>query len=292
MIFKMSHLKGVITLGYILTNLLVASIPLMFLVACKTLIPLTYLQNRIYHLMTWLYTAATWVDDFYFSNFLGTKFEIRGKIKPSLHKTHLILSNHRSWTDIFILQSLFYRKTPILKFLIKKELKYVPFVGWICWAYEYPFLDRNWHHNKKRFLKKDPKKLLVQNLEGSRHLPASIVNFAEATRFTDIKWEKQNSAYSYLLQPKAGGFQVIMQAYRDVIDSIYDITIVYNPFDTTFWDFLCGRCQKIVVTIHQIKPGTPSFPTIEQLDDKTSLKKWINQLWQKKDRAIQEILKE
>jgi steroid 5-alpha reductase family enzyme len=184
----LSHLKGIITMCYIVTNLLIDSVPLLFLTALKFLFPFKTVQKRIYHLMTWLYSISTRVDDFFFWNFLGSEIEVQGEIKQSMHKTHLIQSNHRSWTDILILQSLFNRKTPVLKFLIKKELRFLPIVGWICWAYDYPFLERNL--NKKTFGKKETKIYLAQELRKIKHSPATFVNFAEATRFTNLKREK------------------------------------------------------------------------------------------------------
>ncbi|MBF0350872.1 MAG: 1-acyl-sn-glycerol-3-phosphate acyltransferase [SAR324 cluster bacterium] len=285
----MSHFKGMIVLSYIMLNLLIASIPLMILVFCKALIPFNPVQRGTYYLMTRLYGIATWIDDLLFWNFLGTELEIRGTIDKSKEETHLIIANHRSWTDILILQSIFNDKTPVLKFLIKKALRYVPFVGWICWAYEYPFIPLKLE-NGHPVGQSHAKEKLKQDLTKLKHSPATIVNFAEGTRFTNIKWQKQNSPYSYLLKPKTGGFKIILDEFGNLIHSIYDVTIVYDSLNHTFWDFLCGNCKKIIVVLQKIPLDDASFPP--EPYEKEALQQWINKQWQQKDHIIQNVLNE
>ena len=42
---------------------------------------------------------------------------------------YLVLANHQSWVDIAVLQRIFHRKIPFLKFFIKKELLWLPILG-------------------------------------------------------------------------------------------------------------------------------------------------------------------
>ena len=59
-----------------------------------------------------------------------TKWDIRG-LPPGLNYNdwYLIISNHGSWVDIFVLQHLFNRRIPLMKFFLKRELIWVPVMG-------------------------------------------------------------------------------------------------------------------------------------------------------------------
>ncbi len=77
---------------------------------------------------------------------LGVRFEIEDEdfaletLRP--HESPMIIANHRSWFDIFTLQTLICRRGPMLKFLIKTELLWVPVLGWVCVALNFPRLQR------------------------------------------------------------------------------------------------------------------------------------------------------
>jgi 1-acyl-sn-glycerol-3-phosphate acyltransferase len=121
-----------------------------------------------------------------------------------LKKWYMVISNHQSWVDIFVLQFLFNRKIPLLKFFLKKELIYVPFMGLAWWALDFPFMRRY----SKSYLKKYPEKkgqdfeLTKIACEKFKLIPTSVMNFIEGTRFNLAKHQKQNSPYQYLLRPK------------------------------------------------------------------------------------------
>ncbi len=51
-------------------------------------------------------------------------------------------SNHRSWVDILVLQSIFNRRIPFLKFFLKRQLIWVPLLGLAWWALDFPFMRR------------------------------------------------------------------------------------------------------------------------------------------------------
>lgn len=67
-------------------------------------------------------------------------------------RSYLVVCNHRSWTDIFVLQHVFRGRIPFLKFFLKKELIWVPFLGIVWWALEFPFMQRY----SRAFLTKHP----------------------------------------------------------------------------------------------------------------------------------------
>jgi len=53
--------------------------------------------------------------------------------------------------DILVLQRVFHRKIPFLKFFIKKELFWFPFLGQAWWALDFPFIKR---YSKAKLQKK------------------------------------------------------------------------------------------------------------------------------------------
>jgi 1-acyl-sn-glycerol-3-phosphate acyltransferase len=72
----------------------------------------------------------------------------------STRNSYLVISNHRSWADILILQHLFNGRIPFLKFFLKKELIWVPLLGVAWWALDFPFMKRY----SKEYLEKHPER--------------------------------------------------------------------------------------------------------------------------------------
>jgi 1-acyl-sn-glycerol-3-phosphate acyltransferase len=117
--------------------------------------------------------------------------------------------------------------------------------------------------------------------------PAAITSFIEGTRFTDEKKDLQNSPYTHLLKPKAGGISFIISAMGHQIHSLIDVTIVY-PEHSSMWDFLCRRMDTIKVNLRRI-PIPAEFTSSKLVEDKDlqdTFKVWINALWADKDQLI------
>ena len=66
---------------------------------------------------------------------------------------YFLMANHRSWADILVLQMALNRKTPMLKFFMKKELLWtLPIGGVLAWLLDFPVMQRH----TKEYLKKHP----------------------------------------------------------------------------------------------------------------------------------------
>nr|HMQ74360.1 acetyltransferase [Rubrivivax sp.] len=114
---------------------------------------------------------------------------------------YLVVANHQSWVDIFVLQHLLNRRIPMLKFFLKQELIWVPVMGLAWWALDFPFMRR---HSEAALLKHPEKRL--EDVEATRRacakfalVPTSVMNFVEGTRFTPAKHAAQHSRYRHLL---------------------------------------------------------------------------------------------
>ena len=67
-------------------------------------------------------------------------------------KWYMAMSNHQSWADIFVLLVSANHKIPLLKFFMKKELAWIPFIFLANKTLNMPFVNR---HSKKA-IEKDP----------------------------------------------------------------------------------------------------------------------------------------
>jgi 1-acyl-sn-glycerol-3-phosphate acyltransferase len=221
-------------------------------------------------------------------------WDVQGVADLDKNGWYLVNSNHQTWADIFVLQHIFNRRIPLLKFFIKDQLKWVPIMGLAWWALDFPFMRRH----SEEYLKRHPE-MRGKDQEATRRacekfalIPTSVMNFLEGTRFTPAKHAKQNSPYHHLLKPKAGGIALALNAMGDKFRAILDVTIVYPEGTPSFVDFLCGRMRRVIVRVQ-------SLPVPEHLMNsdyggdpatREAFAKWVQQLWQDKDAQIAQLL--
>ncbi|MBU2864421.1 acyltransferase [Reinekea forsetii] len=215
------------------------------------------------------------------------KVTINNEAQLSMAQWNLVIGNHQSWLDIFVLFFATYRKLPVLKFFIKKQLLYVPIAGAAWWAMDYPFMSRY----SRKYLAKHPEKA-GKDLETTKdackkftYVPTSIVNFLEGTRFTEAKHKRQKSPYKRLLKPKSGGLAFTIQALGDKFDTLLDATIYYQDKAPSTWEMACGRCGDISLHIKQ-RPIPAEFSNMDYThnpEHKAHFQAWVNKLWLEKD---------
>jgi len=283
-------LKGVGPFLFIVGNLIFWMGPLFVLAWLKLFIPSSSVRALIYRMMTGIYRLAVWADDQLLWRMMGIRLEVKGLKTLQPDKLYLVLSNHQSWADIFVLQSLLNFKAPIPKFIVKKELFYMPIVGLVCWAYDYPFVKRytTAEHRERPTRRGEDRRVLRKTLKRFHESPGSIVNFAEGTRYSSGKARLRQSPYRFLLSPKVGGIHVILQSMGDQLNDILDLTVAYDCLKCNFWQFLCGRCRRVMVEVRHISPEE-AFKRARS-DLKTVLPAevadWINGIWEEKDQVL------
>ena len=286
-------LRGLTSLLGYFCNTIFWCTPLFALTILKFLIPIKNFRSWCSRILTSL--ATNWVGTNTINQrlFSKTSLEVQGVQELSLNEKYLVLANHQSWVDILVLQRIFHRKIPFLKFFLKKELIWFPVLGQAWWALDFPFMKRY----SKQFLKKKPH-LRGKDLEITRKAcekfkasPISIMNFVEGTRFTTQKHKIQQSPYRSLLKSKAGGVGYVLTSMGEQLNAILDVTIVYPKNIKNFWAFLCGDIREIKVRVKQLPV------TADLLGDYTSdrsfrtrFHRWLNELWKEKDQSIQEML--
>ncbi|MCC7403740.1 MAG: acyltransferase [Bdellovibrionales bacterium] len=220
-------------------------------------------------------------------------WDVEGLKDLSRQSSYFITCNHQSWVDIIVLQHIFNRTIPFIRFFLKQQLLYFPLLGAAWWALDFPFLKR---YSTAQILAHP--ELRNRDLESTRKacerfrgLPVSILNFLEGTRFRPEKHDKQKSPYRHLLKPKAGGFAFALEAMGDQFAAILDVTIVFPDGATRFWDLVTGRMRRIVVRVSQyeIPAALLQGPSIDEAQYRQIAKDWVNDLWVKKDEMIESL---
>lgn len=286
----MKHLIGILSLVYITLNLTFWLPPLLVIALLKLLIPIPLVKSLIYQLMLKMYGWAVWVNLFLFKMLLGIRFEISGFEALQKDENYLVMANHRSWADILILQSMLVEGAPIIKFIVKREILFLPLVGLVCWAYEYPLVRRKSMRSDNDTASKARSDLdtIRDGFSGNGQNTMSIVNFVEGTRFNLLKSRKTDSPHKHLLKPKAGGLSYILQSFGSQLDFLLDVTIVYGTEEPVFWNFLSGKCKRVVIEVRKI----PIADLIEAIQGDSSpldyqkVSVWLKNLWEEKDKKM------
>jgi 1-acyl-sn-glycerol-3-phosphate acyltransferase len=191
-----------------------------------------------------------------------------------------------------VLQKIFYRKIPFLKFFLKNELIWFPVLGQAWWALDFPFMKRYSVSDLKKNpgLKGKDLEITQKACKKFKAIPTSIMNFVEGTRFTDKKHVQQKSPFKNLLRPKAGGLAFAIASIGDKMRCLLDVSIVYPNGKKSFWDFICGHTEEIRVKVKSYPIDTELIGNYS--NDRAFRKyfhKWLNDIWEEKDLCIHEM---
>lgn len=235
--------------------------------------------------------ASLWsgINNAYINRIQNITWDIVGLENLSRKNWYLVIANHQSWLDIVVLQRLFNRKIPVLKFFIKDQLKWVPLLGFAWWAMGCPFMKR---YSQEYLAKKPHKKgkdlqATQKAIELFKHTPAAIMNFVEGTRFSSQKSKHQQSPYQFLLKPKAGGISFVISTMGQQFTSLLDVTIIYPNKKHSLWDFLCRRMNAIKIHIRELPIPKQFLGSSLQNDEiQAQFRTWLNDSWLEKDKLI------
>jgi 1-acyl-sn-glycerol-3-phosphate acyltransferase len=257
---------------WVAANLSFWLLPLLLFTLIKILVPmpmLTRLCNRVLEL---IYRAAVWGDSFWMTRVIGIKLHFEGELPD--HPAPIVVANHQTWFDIPLVQHAVALEGPIVKFLIKRQLVWVPIIGWICYALNFPRLNRGAGENARQ---KDYAAIKAASTTLSAERGALLI-FAEGTRFTKTKHKNQSPPYQHLLQPRPGGLKIALETAPPGTP-VVDITLIYRNGETNFWYGLHGACSDIDVIIRNYSA-----------DDIDDAREWLAARWQEKDQLLAERL--
>lgn len=287
--FLPGPVKGVLGMLLYALNTLFWFIPLVAFAILKVLLPIGPIRRLLSTILDGFASCWIAVNSLIQGLFLKIEVEYESNVSTSTQQRYLVISNHQSWVDIMLLQRVFHRRIPFLKFFLKQELIYVPLLGISWWALDFPFMKR---HSKSE-IRKNPK-LAGKDIETTRkacekfqHTPVSIMNFVEGTRFSQEKHKRQNSPYQHLLKPKAGGIAFVLSSMGDKLDCILDVTIAYQGAVPTFWEYVCGKLNKVSIKVSAIAiDDTLMGNYAEDKGFRVGFQRRINEIWAEKDQWL------
>ncbi|KAM1474228.1 hypothetical protein ACFX2I_030266 [Malus domestica] len=181
--------------------------------------------NKLVAELLWL--ELIWLIDWW----AGIKVElyVDSKTFQLMGKEHaLVISNHKSDIDWLVGWLVAQRSGCLGSALaiIKKEIMFLPVIGWSMWFSEYVFLQRRWTKDESTL------KSGFRRLEDFP-MPFWLALFVEGTRFTQAKlMAAQEFAASRglpiprnVLLPRTKGFVSSVIHMRSFIPAIYDCTL-------------------------------------------------------------------
>ncbi|MCL1079388.1 acyltransferase [Parashewanella spongiae] len=222
------------------------------------------------------------------------EWDVEGLDSLNKNSWYLVICNHVSGFDIAAQTYVLRNHIPMLKFFLKRELIFVPFMGLGCWALDMPFMNRTSSAKLKKNPKLRGKDLATtrRSCEKFKRLPTSIMNYVEGSRFTEEKRERQNSPYQHLLRPKAAGIAFALSAMGEQFSQVLNMTLVYpdTPNDTLA-KAMSGKLKKVVVRIEALPvPEINDERYFKESEYRVEFQRWLNGLWAEKDTQIDEIL--
>lgn len=289
----LNNAKGIIVFGACTISTIFWVMPLTVFAVLKLLIPVTGFRR----LMTrWIMAIGEiWVslNAAIFRLVNDTEWDVRGLEGLAPEKWYLVIANHQTWIDIVALQTVLNRRIPFLKFFIKQELIWFPFLGIAWWGMDMPFMKRY----SKSYLAKNPHKM-GKDLEATRkacqkfrYTPTSVINFIEGTRFTEEKKTKRASPFENLLPPRAGGLALALESMGPMFNEILDITIVYPSGAPQFWAMCYGEFEHVIIEIRKrpVEQWMLDGDYVNDRDFRSKFHQWLTQVWYEKDERISAI---
>ncbi|KAJ7420030.1 hypothetical protein WISP_50426 [Willisornis vidua] len=169
------------------------------------------------------------------------------------------------------------------KVLAKRELLYVPLIGWTWYFLEIVFCKRKWEEDRDT---------VIEGLKRLSDYPEYMwfLLYCEGTRFTETKHRismevaesKGLPKLKYHLLPRTKGFTTAVQCLRGTVSAVYDVTLNFrgnkNP---SLLGILYGKKYEADMCVRR-------FPLEDIPQDEKEAANWLHKLYQEKD-ALQEM---
>ena len=263
------HAISLLSVTAITLNLLFWTIPLLAVVATQAVVRSSGAKSMCYGCVDWIYRRAVDFNSWWVVQVLQVDIRIHGELPQDPAEQLIVVSNHRSWFDILVLHRLVTTTGPIIKFLIKRELIYVPVIGWLCLALKFPRLRRG----KTADGRERDYQSVMAAAQAATTEPGALLNFAEGTRFTERKRRDRGSIFPHLLNPRSGGLRIMLETLPDA--RILDCTLVYPDDDLTFWRSVGGDLKVVEAWLDYIATS-----------DVTDANAWLAERWRLKEERI------
>jgi 1-acyl-sn-glycerol-3-phosphate acyltransferase len=284
---------GATSMLFMALNTIVCVSALMPFALAKLVLPYPAVRRRVDPILNAIAEAWIAANGWWLSFVARVQWDIRGQANLRRDRWYLVAANHQTWVDILVLQEVFLRKIPMLKFFLKRELIRVPVIGFAWWALDFPFMRRH----SEAFLREHPERrgddiaAIRRSCERFALIPTAVINFFEGTRFTPHKKASDESPYRHLLKPKSGGVALALDAMGELFHSLLDVTIYYPDGAPTFFGFASGRAHHVVVDIREraIPANLLRGNYALDADYRARIRDWVSELWSEKDALLEEL---
>ena len=289
-----SSLKGVVTITLMTVNVIAWCLVLFAVALLKFLLPVPAVRRGLSRVMTALAEGWIGTNNAIFRLMGALPLDPRGLERLSTREWYLVVSNHRSWVDILVLQAVFNRRIPFLKFFLKQQLIWVPFLGIAWWALDFPFMRRYSAAHLAQHPEDRGKDLEATRraCEKFRLIPTSVMNFVEGTRFTPAKHAATKSSFRNLLPPRAGGVSFVLSAMGGMLHSMLDVTIAYTTGTPSLWDLCCGRVGAVRMDVQRraIEDWLAAGDYMNDPAFRQRFQAWLAGVWTEKDAVLDRLL--
>ncbi|XP_030627690.1 1-acyl-sn-glycerol-3-phosphate acyltransferase epsilon [Chanos chanos] len=249
---------------------------------------------RRYHAVDdYLYSYYQSMVLFFFENYTGVEIIIYGNI-PKNKENVVYLANHQSTADWIIADMLAIRQNALghVRYVLKDGLKWLPLYGWYFSQHGGVYVKRSARFNERAMRKK----LLSQTELGA---PMYLVIFPEGTRYNPELKKVINDSQAFaakeglavlkhVLTPRMKASHVAIDAMRNHLDAVYDITVAYEGTLTpggqrkpapSMPEFLCKECPRVHIYFERVDiqeiPPEPIF-----------FRRWLHERFEIKDRLL------
>jgi 1-acyl-sn-glycerol-3-phosphate acyltransferase len=214
--------------------------------------------------------------------FNGSHVVFTGDNVP-MRENALLVANHQEMPDITAMMKFCKTKDRLgdMKYFVKKQLKWVPGMGWGMQFLDCVFIDRDWTADRERI-----QQTFSRLVDGK--VPVHLVSFVEGTRLTlpklakaqEFAREKGLYVPRHLLVPRSKGFSASVEGLRQHVAAVYDITIGYEHAVPNLWQYITGLVERIHVHVRR-------FPIDELPETQEKLRQWLLDRWQEKDELLE-----
>ncbi len=208
----------------------------------------------------------------------GSRVVFTGDDAPK-RENALLIANHQQMPDITAIMKFCKTKERLgdMKYFVKKQLKWVPGMGWGMQFLDCLFIDRDWASDREQ-IRRTFRRLVDERV------PVHLVSFVEGTRFSLAKLEAAQ-AYArtnglplprHTLVPRSKGFSASIEGLRSHVTAVYDLTIGYERGVPTLWQYITGLVERIHVHVRR-------FPIDELPQSAEDLRAWLIARWDEKN---------
>ncbi len=211
----------------------------------------------------------------------GIDVVITGDDVPS-GENAMVVCNHQAMPDITFLMFLAIAKQRLgdMKYFVKKQLAWVPGVGWGMLFLDCIFIARNWASDADTI-----RQTFARINDGK--VPIWLISFSEGTRLTAAKLaaaqafarERGLREPRHVLVPRPKGFSASIQGLRGHLDAVYDVTIGYVGGVPSLWQYTRGLAPRAHMHVRR-------FPIGALPEGADELAEWLRERFHEKDELL------